>query len=127
MQSPAWIDTDVRQALILAGGLADSEYMLQQIREFCEDTYGAQLKVLRPDNAWGAISHGAVEYGLDRTIVISRSARRWYCMVAQRAFEEGVHPEHRAVICPVLGKRVKGSLTTLLAKVSRLYFGGNLI
>jgi len=105
------------QVVILCGGLASSEYVWDKFHDYCQDLFDGEVKVIRPDNAWGAVSYGAAAYGMKRTLMVGRVARRHYGIEAHRQFRDGVDPEARSYMCPKFGKRLRGKIEWIVPMV----------
>ncbi|OKL57977.1 hypothetical protein UA08_06780 [Talaromyces atroroseus] len=94
-------------AIILCGGLAESEYIRAQLTEWCEKNT-PDAEVIVPDGPWSSICIGAAMSGVKSTSFIkSKKARRSYGTVTYVPFNPNEHDEDNAVTLPGLGKRME--------------------
>ncbi|KAL7276607.1 hypothetical protein RUND412_000411 [Rhizina undulata] len=63
-------------AVLLVGGFGASEYLEKRLSE--QKFFGGKVQVMRPMNAWTAITRGALIRGLDGSFVRDQIARRHY-------------------------------------------------
>ncbi|KLJ07402.1 hypothetical protein EMPG_17132 [Blastomyces silverae] len=94
--------------IILCGGMADSDYVQAQFREFCGNKLDKKVDVIVPDEAWPAIAKGAALYAFGQSIVESRKSRWSYGIGVHRAFDPERDNEEDQYNCPSRGERVEG-------------------
>ncbi|KAJ9263167.1 hypothetical protein DTO195F2_3145 [Paecilomyces variotii] len=92
------------KTIILCGGLSESVYVFNEIRDACK-TLVPGAEVIKPENAWSAISQGAALKILQPRVA-SRRNRRSYGICVHRKFIEGLHREQDAFEIQGIGKRV---------------------
>lgn len=93
-----------RKTIILCGGLSESVYVFKQIRDACKRQI-PDAEVIKPENAWSAISQGAALRILQPRVT-SRRNRRSYGICVHRKFVEGLHKEQDSFEIEGIGKRV---------------------
>ncbi|KAF2367815.1 hypothetical protein FHG87_001435 [Trinorchestia longiramus] len=81
------------QYLFLVGGFSESELLQQHIR----DAFSHRVTVVIPQGMGLAILRGAVQFGLDPSVVTVRRSRLTYGVGVLNRFQEGVHPLEKRV------------------------------
>ncbi|CAC9884869.1 unnamed protein product [Aureobasidium pullulans] len=96
------------KGVILVGGFGQSNYLFRCLKQRFADeapppTYtqaannlvpeseGPRFMVLQPENPWTAVVSGAVMSGLEKDVVVSRKARRYYGVVVSRKWDAATH------------------------------------
>jgi hypothetical protein len=80
--------------VLVVGGFGRNAYLFQRIRSSCQ-CLGIETR--RPLNEWSAVVRGAVccgvqgRDGLDKSVVKSRRARKWYGICVQEPFDFDRH------------------------------------
>ncbi|PRD23979.1 UNVERIFIED_CONTAM: Heat shock protein 12A [Trichonephila clavipes] len=80
--------------LFLVGGFAESAILQKSIR----DAFSDRLKVIIPQGVSLAILKGAVQFGIDPTVVSSRRSRLTYGVGVLNRFIHGTHPTEKLVV-----------------------------
>ncbi|XP_055937717.1 heat shock 70 kDa protein 12A-like isoform X2 [Argiope bruennichi] len=80
--------------LFLVGGFAESAILQKSIR----DAFSDRLKVIIPQGVSLAILKGAVQFGIDPTVVSSRRSRLTYGVGVLNRFIHGTHPPDKLVV-----------------------------
>ncbi|KAG8185066.1 hypothetical protein JTE90_017080 [Oedothorax gibbosus] len=80
--------------LFLVGGFAESAILQKSIR----DAFSDRLKVIIPQGMGLAILKGAVQFGIDPTVVSSRRSRLTYGVGVLNRFINGTHPPEKLVV-----------------------------
>ncbi|KAF2084380.1 actin-like ATPase domain-containing protein [Saccharata proteae CBS 121410] len=80
--------------IILVGGFGDSEYLIAQMRLWCERNRG--IKLTCPPHCQAAIVRGAALRGLENILPVQRKARRHYGFSCAMPFREGIDDERDA-------------------------------
>ncbi|OJJ48585.1 hypothetical protein ASPZODRAFT_14713 [Penicilliopsis zonata CBS 506.65] len=91
--------------VILCGGLAQSSYVYNKINQFCKE-FSPAVEVIRPSNAWSAITRGSVLRILQPRVALRKNLRS-YGIAMHRQFIEGEDSEEDAFYCPMGGKRAR--------------------
>ncbi|KAJ4286959.1 hypothetical protein N0V90_012839 [Kalmusia sp. IMI 367209] len=89
------------KAVILVGGLSQSEYMVNEIQA---ELRPEGVNAIKPVGGWSAVSRGALWWGVDGgrgPMVQSRKCRRHYGVMVKVPFVEGIHAESDKEICDV--------------------------
>lgn len=80
--------------LFLVGGFAESPILQQRIRK----EFSSLLKVVIPQGVSLAIVKGAVQYGLNPSVVNVRRSRGTYGIGILHRFVDGEHPPHKRIV-----------------------------
>uniref|UniRef100_A0A8C6UY41 Heat shock 70 kDa protein 12A n=1 Tax=Neogobius melanostomus TaxID=47308 RepID=A0A8C6UY41_9GOBI len=80
--------------ILLVGGYALS----QVLRDHIENQFGSQYKVLCPDLPQEAVLKGAVMFGRDKAVIVSRKSRFTYGFDIDEKFDSNNHDEERKAI-----------------------------
>lgn len=101
--------------IILIGGFGDSDFLHNQLKQWCMVNGG--IKLLVPDHPQAAIVRGAAIRGLEGTAPRKKRCRRYYGVTHSSLFKDGIDPEERAYIDRWDGaKRCSGKMTWLIQK-----------
>ncbi|GIY53476.1 heat shock 70 kDa protein 12A [Caerostris darwini] len=87
-------ETGTISYLFLVGGFAESAILQKSIR----DAFSDRLKVIIPQGVSLAILKGAVQFGIDPTVVSSRRSRLTYGVGVLNRFIHGTHPTEKLVV-----------------------------
>lgn len=106
------------KTIILCGGLGSSPYLKYKFDEFCEETFGGKIKVVRPMRPWSSVCRGAALRGLEGCPIISRRSRQYIGFVVHVEFEDDEHDEKDAWEDPIDGeKRALNQMMWVVRKV----------
>ncbi|KAK6529165.1 hypothetical protein TWF694_004377 [Orbilia ellipsospora] len=95
-QIDAICDTGVTPKYVfLVGGFGESDYLLHKLSAYKWNRAG-QIEIINPDDAWSAVSRGAVLRGLEGSLVTNRRCRRNYGTRINTVFDPTIHHEEDA-------------------------------
>ncbi|KAF3929078.1 hypothetical protein ABW20_dc0105783 [Dactylellina cionopaga] len=81
--------------VFLVGGFGESDYLLDKLSEHSFGKAG-KIEIINPDDAWSAVSRGAVLRGLEGSLVTNRMCRRNYGTRINTVFDPTIHHEEDA-------------------------------
>nr|CAD7408489.1 unnamed protein product [Timema poppensis] len=81
------------QYLFLVGGFAESQVLQHEVRK----AFNEKAKVIIPQGVSLTILRGAVQFGLDPTVVQVRRSKQTYGVGVLKRFVHGVHPTEKMV------------------------------
>ncbi|KAK6502464.1 hypothetical protein TWF506_003047 [Arthrobotrys conoides] len=85
----------VPKYVFLVGGFGESDYLMSRLSAHNFGTAG-RIEIISPDDAWSAVSRGAVLRGLDGCLVENRRCRRNYGTRINTIFDPTIHHEEDA-------------------------------
>ncbi|KAF3162215.1 hypothetical protein TWF225_009592 [Orbilia oligospora] len=95
-QIDAICDTgSIPKYVFLVGGFGESDYLLNRLSTHKFGKAG-QVEIINPDDAWSAVSRGAVLRGLEGSLVTNRRCRRNYGTRINTVFDPTIHHEEDA-------------------------------
>jgi hypothetical protein len=106
------------QNIFLVGGFGQSAYLKQQL----EISFGQDVNISRPKNAWTAVVRGAVLCGVEKNdlsdLSLATPCRRHYGICADQVFSELKHDPAYRKENPLMNNNdiVKGHIQWLLSK-----------
>ncbi|KAK6495774.1 hypothetical protein TWF481_002820 [Arthrobotrys musiformis] len=81
--------------VFLVGGFGESDYLISRLSAHKFGKAG-QVEIISPDDAWSAVSRGAVLRGLEGSLVTNRRCRRNYGTRINTIFDPTIHHEEDA-------------------------------
>ncbi|KAK6356080.1 hypothetical protein TWF718_000454 [Orbilia javanica] len=81
--------------VFLVGGFGESDYLMSRLSAHNFGTAG-RIEIISPDDAWSAVSRGAVLRGLEGSLVTNRRCRRNYGTRINTIFDPTIHHEEDA-------------------------------
>ncbi|EPS43127.1 hypothetical protein H072_2875 [Dactylellina haptotyla CBS 200.50] len=81
--------------VFLVGGFGESDYLLGKLSNHSFGKAG-KIEIINPDDAWSAVSRGAVLRGLEGSLVTNRRCRRNYGTRINTVFDPTMHHDEDA-------------------------------
>ena len=108
--------------IFMVGGFSSSQYLTTAVRR----SFGANVKVLIPEDPALAVLKGAVQFGWNRDFVRARIARKTYGAGCSLPFDESIHMKEKKFTTDS-GVRCKDIFSTYVEKNKSVELGSSVI